>query len=349
MASLVASPMQMQETPQQWPPQQTAHASPRAVLPRPEPRNPITDEDFREHLARLGTPTEKFQPQEHSVGRPRECELAAPKQQNHAPEDFERAQRYYRKYHNAWKNFHSAKSRLEEASAQEKGRLQKLTLKNAELLKNAREDYLSFKRTGLPLKSGASPEQRQKRLIFLRERLEISRQKISKTEEFLSQGKITPEEAAASLQRQNHWKSKIEGEIADIDFEIQHDGILPNDGTLASGHADTDNVPPADAGLLSQEDPSDYFTKSISGFTNEFQMGQTPNMSLPPQQLTIPSAATYANVNLVAQGNPDNHITPPACVGLSSQEIANNLLANIDPDLIAAPDPTGLMTWDWET
>lgn len=334
MASPVAPPMQMQETPQQWPPQQTAHAGPRAVLPRPTPGNPITDEDFREYLARLGAPREKFQPQEHSVGRPRECGLAAPKQQNYAPEDFERAQRYYRKYHNAWRNFHSAKSKLGEASAQDKGRLQKLTLKNAELLKDKKEDYLSFNRTGLPLKSSASPEQRQKRLTSLREKVECSRQKIKKTEKSLSEGKITPEEAAASLQRQKHWKAKMEGEIADIDYELQHEGTLPDDVQPAPENAYMGNMPPARAGFLSQES-SDYSANSVSDDSSGFQMGEPPDMSLPPQQLIIPQATTSANVSQFANGNPDNDMTSTSHVGPSSQEYANNFLANIDPVLLA--------------
>ncbi|KAI7783545.1 hypothetical protein LA080_011674 [Diaporthe eres] len=270
MALPVASSTQSQKESPRWPPQ-TAPASPRAALPRPTPRNPVTDEDCREHLAELGAATERFEAEKCKIGRPRECEIAAPKHQDYTAEDFERAQRYYRKYHNAWRNFHSAKLRLAEASAQDKGRLQKLTLKNAELLKHGKEDYLSFDRTRLPLRSGASPEQRQKRLILLRKKLEDSRQKISKTEEFLSLGKITPEEAAASLQRQNHWKSKMGGEIADIDFEIQHESVLPNDGQLACGNAGIGNIPPADASLLSLEDSSDHFTNSISDSTNGYQ------------------------------------------------------------------------------
>lgn len=333
MALPVASSTQSQKESPRWPPQ-TAPASPRAALPRPTPRNPVTDEDFREHLAELGAPTEKFQAEKCKIGRPRECEIAAPKHQDYTAEDFERAQRYYRKYHNAWRNFHSAKLRLAEASAQDKGRLQKLTLKNAELLKHGKEDYLSFDRTRLPLKSGASSEQRQKRLHLLQKKLEDSRQKISKTEEFLSLGKITPEEAAASLQRQKHWKSKMGGEIADIDFEIQHESVLPNDGQLACGNAGTGNIQPADASLLSLEDSSDHFTNSISGSTNGYQVRETPHVSLLPQQLIIPSTATFAHVNQVAQGNPNNNITP-AYIGLSSQDIANNVSANNDPDLIA--------------
>lgn len=46
----VASPTETQEAPPQRPPQ-TAPGSPRVALPRPTPRNPVTDQDFREHLA----------------------------------------------------------------------------------------------------------------------------------------------------------------------------------------------------------------------------------------------------------------------------------------------------------
>lgn len=287
------TPFAMQKAPQQWPPHQTAHASPGAALARPEPRNSVTDEDFREHLAKLGAPNEEFQPQEHSVGRPRDCELVAPKKKDYAAEDFEGAQRYYKKYQNAWKRFQSAKSRLGEASAQDKGRLQKLTLKNAKLLKDTKEDYLSFNRTGLPLKSGTSPEERQKRLISLRETLEDSRQKITETEKSLAEGKVTPEEAAASLQRQNHWKSKTEGEIADIDFEIQNEHILTPWGQLTTGNTDADKIPPAHTGLSLQE-----YAKIVLAIIDPALLAggngiqEVPNTEIRPEHLTIsPDAA----------------------------------------------------------
>lgn len=287
------TPFAMQTAPQQWPPHQTAHASPLTALARPEPRNPVTDEDFRAHLAELGAPNEEFQPQEHDVGWPRECELAAPKKRDYTAEDFERAQGYYKKYHNAWKRFYSAKSRLGEASAHDKGRLQKLTLKNAKLLKDTKEDYLSFNRTGLPLKSSTSPKQRQKRLISLREKLEDSRQKITETEKFLSEGKITPEEAAASLQRQNHWKSKTEGEIADIELEIQHEDILIPWGQLTTRNTDADKIPPAHTGLSLQE----YAKKVLAIIDPALLAGgngiqEVPNTEIRPEHLAIsPDAA----------------------------------------------------------
>lgn len=131
--------MQVQSVTPHWPRHQASHGSLSATLPQPEPNKPVTDEEFRQHLADLGAPTGKFRPREHRVGRPRECELAAPKQKDYTAGDFGRAQRYYRKYHNAWRKFNSAKSRLEEAPSQEKGKLQKLTLKNAELLRSTKE------------------------------------------------------------------------------------------------------------------------------------------------------------------------------------------------------------------
>lgn len=281
----------MQDIAHQLPGQQPSQDSLRAARPRPQHKKPVTDEDFRWHLADLGAPGGKVWLHEPGVGRPRECELAAPRQKDYAPEDFERAQRCYRRYHNAWRNFFSVKSKLEKASCQEKGRLQKLTLRNAELLKTTKEDYISFKRTGIPLRNSTNPEQKQKRLATLRGMLDKWHENISKTQESLAQGAITEEEAAASLPRHNPWKSKTEGEIADIEYGIQHEDIFLNEGQSTAENANAGNVPPAYTGGLSQEGfRSDYPPTSSSG-SSAYEMGETSYVSHVPEQHFITSGA----------------------------------------------------------
>lgn len=108
---------------------------------------------------------------------------------------------------------------------------------------------------------------------MLREKLEESHRNITKTQESLSRGEITARKATATLQRQNHWKSRKEGEIADIEFEIQHEGILPNHVQLTPGSAESGSIPPTNAGLLSQVDSSSSFTNNSSSAGTVYQMG----------------------------------------------------------------------------
>lgn len=336
MALSMAWPVQrqMQDITQQLPQQQPSQDSLRAALPRQEPQYPVTDEDFRRRLVDLGAPVGKFQPQERRVGagRPRECELAAPKRKNYAPDDFERAQRCYKRYHNAWRNFHLAKSKLEKAYFEDKGRKQKITLRNAALLKSTKEDYLRFNRTGIPLKNSTSPEQKQKRLNFLRRKLGKSHESISKTQESLSLGKITEEEAAVSLQRQNNWKSKAEGEIADIEYGIQHEDILNEDQSTA-GNANAGSVPPAHAGSLSQEGFRSDYPRSSSSGSSAYEMGENSHVSPIPEQHFITSEATPFHSHQLAPRNTEIGNTPHAKSGPPS-EGTDNSLATINPRLL---------------
>lgn len=330
----------MQDKTHQLPGQQPAQDSLRAARPRPQHNKPVTDEDFRWHLADLGAPGEKVYLHEPGVGRPRECELAAPRQKDYAPEDFERAQRCYKKYHNAWRNLFSVKSKVEKASCQEKGRLQKLTLRNAELLKITKEDYMSFKQTGIPLRNSTNPEQKQKRLDTLRGKLDKWHKNISKTQESLSQGAITEEEATATLQRQNNWKSKTEGEIADIEYEIRHEDISSNEGQSAAGNANAGNVPPAHAGSFSQEGfRSDYPPSGSSG-SSAYEMGETSYVSHVPEQHFITSEAFLFHSHQLAPWNTEIGNTLHAKPGPPSGG-ADSLSETTDHKVLAGNPWTG--------
>lgn len=340
MALSMASPVQsqMQDITQQLPGQQLSQDSLRAALPRPKPQNPVTDEVLRRLLADLDAPVAIFHPSDRGVGRMRAAELEAPKEKDYTSEDFERAQKCYKRYYNAWRNFFSAKSKLEKASCQEKGRLQRHILKKAELLKGTTEDYLSFKRSGLPLKNGIALEQKQKRLKELRANLEMWNENISKLHRALSRGAITQETAELpyNLPHLRWVKSKTEGEIADIEYGIQHGFLSLNEGQSTAGNANAGNVPPAHAGSLRQEAfRSDYLPSTSSG-SSAYEKGETSYVSRVPEQHFITSGALPFHSHQLAPSNTEIRNTLHAKPGPPS-EGADSGFATTDRGLLADP------------
>lgn len=261
---------------------QPADARPRCRHPGRRRLSSVTEEGLRDRLEELGTPTEKFQPQEGSTGAPRHYGMVAPKPKDFtSTEEFQRAQRRHKRYHNAWRNFFQAKARLEKGPDHYRPWLRKIVLRAAKVLKSAKEDYLRQNGAGVPVERGVSDDQRRERIDLLREQLAYTRIRIGHTHRLLSEGAVSEQWAADSLKYLNNWKSKRELEIEDIEHELQLEGIIPKDNQLRLGRADT-NSPLPDGREIASDSCTNIDTRDV---TSAYRLDEVPNV--PPLHETF--------------------------------------------------------------